>query len=322
MTELIADPAILEDALWRSVHKYHNKWDEDIPISHDDLENVLRVGEPVNLEEIYDYIDSVSKTYEDLLDVNSSLNEEFKKQVKYNRSCLETFSDSFNTIGIGTAIIQSSVLITFMNCYPGTLINSPEEIFVAGSTAGILSAFAINRLFEDGTYFRESINISTNELEGPSAFWSTAAETYHAFQHHYNSPTLNDPLLLEGSERALTAKALESQASETGEDKWEKASDAFRTHVLTNGYRQYLEFTEDVPTIYPLVELGLSPEEADDTLSYSNPDNIEYNFGASLILAHELLEDEIYKEVFHGEIEDYLDEYRDQLSFLTHFKYR
>lgn len=334
MTTLDASPEIMGDVAEDAVHQYDERHEESLPATMSELENILSTGPTVDRDEVRSYLEEVGAFYADELDVDAGYVDEIWDKVRYNPSPEELLRDTASPFGGGvtaagaglfagafTALHHAPDIPFLLTSVP--FENAPGELAAFSLAGGAATALTVNYMFSDGRYdpLQNRIGVGRTEREGPRTFWTVAAETYHAYQYDHESPTKDDPLLTEGSERAASTKALEWKASQEDDAYWEQAADAFRGFVLTRGYAQHHAFAGEDPAD-ALQDIGLDREDAERMTSDLNSGDAEYNFAASTLLALDTTTDDaVLADVFHGDADDHLDPYRDQITPSHRAKY-
>jgi hypothetical protein len=127
----------------------------------------------------------------------------------------------------------------------------------------------------------------------PEVYRGLASELFHAYQFKTGSDTWADPFLREGLERAASLKALE--------DEYPERAQAFRTHVLTDGYVRAARLKGEEP------DLEVGDQVVKEIRENQESGNVDaalgYNLPASLINAAEDQHGEqVYREIFHGDL--------------------
>lgn len=322
-TVLEADYGLMEDVVKESVRDFRQQSEESVPVTMRDVREFLEAGEKVERGEVMSFVEEALTLQSEILDVDLEDAEESLGSVLYDRSHHEIFESGLDYLGLSVGGI-SGVANTLL--YSNISSDSLERLSLIGFSGLLSGIYLTGRIRGRGRYSPRQrwVGISNDRLEAQNAYWAAAAESYHLCQYENDSWTLGVPLMYEGSERAISTKALNEKAADEDES-WSKAAKGFKSYVNLNGFIQYLKLEEDEPlTIYPLVEVGLTPEEADEALkNFKSGNGIEYNLGASILMSKELEEgQEVYKNVFWGDVEDRLDEFREKMSFKDKLRYR
>lgn len=335
MTTLDVYPQVLEEAAAEAVHQYADTYDAAFPITMDGLKDVLETGPLADREEARSYMNEVGAFYAEELDVDAEYVDELWAQTRYAPSLSEFVQDTASPFSTAAGMVGAGLtagMFTALNHAPEIPLllasppfqQAPEELALFSLACGAATALSTNYLATDGQYdpVRDRIGVGCTEREGPRTFWTVAAETYHGYQYAHDSPTKNDPLLTEGSERAASTKALEHKAAQEDGSHWQQAADAFRGFVLARGYAQYHAFTGAREPADALQDIGLAPLDAELMVGDLDGGDAEYNFGAATILS---LDDSemgpALVDVFHGEYDDQLDPYRDRITPSHRAKY-
>jgi hypothetical protein len=336
MTTLDAEPELIEAAAGEAVRTYEDRYDEPVPVTKAELEDVLQTGPIANHDDVQRYMEEVGAYYEELLDVDADYVDELWEGVRYDPSPTEVVRDTLTPFGAAVAAAGgggAAAAITGHQYAAQTVpwLNesvsqiAPPQLAAYSVAVGAACSLSINYLLTDGRYedWRDWVGISSTKEEGPRAFWSVAAETFHGYQHDQDSPTLVDPLLTEGTERAASTKALAHKAALEDDPTWQQAADAFRSYVLSRGYTQFHTFRDEDDPGDALQQIGVTGEAADRLQQDLDSGDAEYNFPAATLLSLDgAKEGPVLADVFHGDVDDQLDPYRDRLGRFHRGKYR
>jgi hypothetical protein len=169
---------------------------------------------------------------------------------------------------------------------------------VDSDNLGIRNSFKIKielrpfiRIFHENTYnlIEKKATISSpNSIE---AIHALISELYHHYQNVCNSKTINDILLLEGSERATVLKIIE-KLSQKMEDL------TFKKKLFIYTLAQRVEVLKSIVNhIRPNILYVVNP-------TYRMPEEVGYNIGAaSVLMAEKIHGEKVYSDVFHGKFD-------------------
>lgn len=252
----------------------------------------------LNKKIILEFLPEFYNLYDDLLKVDSTKKRKMQEpKIKFEwrpilRNIRFRYLDKSNFVFTllcsslcGMAGSNTGLLIAALLNIPFT-----KPIFI-GLLSGLMFGTALSLEQDTGSYDPKSNKIIFTENNFCSALYTLVAELYHWYQHKFNSPTKDDPLLYEGSERACTIKVMEKFANQHKD-----SSLAEKIDVLNSA--QKIEILRDFQCfIHSFKETGdVESEQLDAFL---------YNIGASAIFSAERRAGEkIYSKVFHGEWSD------------------
>jgi len=252
--------------------EYREKYDEEPPTTQ---KQINQISENTNNSQTpEEALEEINTFYHELLDTEKPQNVKIKTKRKPYRE------------------ISTGALTTF-------LALQVTELEPAIAT-GILTGLAAHAIYRDQepkpNYNPITKNFSITDNQDAQTYEHIAAEQYHAFQQHNNSPTFGDPILQEGTEMLARTYSLRNKAFQ--EPEFEKYVDAVG-HGIYKSAREAIRKIED----------GEKPSDQ----------AIKYHLPATIIDQ----DDSGIREVFHNgreALDTDLEPYEQHLDYFWNFK--
>ena len=264
----------LEEITQESVARYREIYDEDVPATRDDIQDIMEDGEIAELEDLHRFLSDQTEFYDELLDTDyGKLSQDIQERIRYQTSRTQIAKDTFNPMNGAFTLVSTPLILAT------TVAAGPTNLAIPVTAFGmVLANYQVSELTNEGMYMpgKGLIGVSNDKTSKPDAYKVLASELFHAYQYEEGSDTWHHPFLREGLERASSVKALEQEYPEQAE--------AFRTYVLLTGSFQADQITETDIT----AQLDL-PEQKRKQLekhAEKNKHN-EYTIPASMIYAAE-----------------------------------
>ena len=279
----------LEEITQESVARYRDIYDEDVPATRDDIQNIMENGETAELEDLHRFLNDQTDFYDELLDTDyGELTQDIQERIRYQPSRTQIARDTFNSMNGAFTLVSTPLTLAT------TIAAGPANLAIPLTACGtVISNYKVSELTNEGMYMpgKNLIGVSNDETSKPDAYKVLASELFHAYQYEEESETWHHPFLREGLERASSVKALEQQYPEQAE--------AFKTYMLLTGSFQANQITDtDITT-----QLDLQEEKRKQLEKHAEKNkHNEYNLPASIIYAAEQNKGEqIYGQLFNND---------------------
>ena len=113
----------LEEITQESVARYREIYDEDVPATRDDIQDIMEDGEIAELEDLHRFLSDQTEFYDELLDTDyGKLSQDIQERIRYQTSRTQIAKDTFNPMnGAFTLVSTPLILATTVAAGPTNL---------------------------------------------------------------------------------------------------------------------------------------------------------------------------------------------------------